>query len=138
MSREAQGVICYITTTTVASTNITLGEVVGFSGPQMSANVIDVTNLASTAKEKLVGVYDGGNLTLNLNCMATDSGQQKAREVLASRSKSALIIQLSGSTTTHKIALEGYVSGLGITGAVDGKLAADLTFAISGGVSWSN
>ena len=137
MAKESQGIISYLTTTTVMSTAITLGEVVGFSGPSLGANVIDVTNLGSTAKEKLVGVYDGGQITLNVNCLVTDSGQTKAREMLAARTKGSLMLQLSTAATTQKMNLEGYVTGLNITGAVDNKLAADITFTISGGVSFS-
>jgi hypothetical protein len=137
MAKESQGIIAYIATTTVVSTNIAVGEVVGFSGPSLTANVIDVTNLGSTAKEKLVGVYDGGQITLNCNCLVTDSGQTKAREMLAARTKGSLMIQLSSAATTQKINLEGFVVGLNITGAVDAKLAADLTWAVTGGASFS-
>ena len=98
MAKESQGIIAYWSTTTAAATaagNV-VGEVVGFSGPAMTNSVIDVTNLQSTAKEKLVGVYDAGNITLNVNCLVTDGGQQKARECLAARTKGCLLLQLSG------------------------------------------
>ena len=82
MAKESQGIIAYISTTTAISTNTVLGEVVGFSGPGLTANPIDVTNLTATAKEKLIGVYDGGQLTLNVNAVVTDAGQTKAREMI--------------------------------------------------------
>lgn len=137
MAKESQGIISYISTTTAESTNTILGEVVGFNGPSLSANVIDVTNLVSTAKEKLIGVYDGGQITLNVNMVVTDAGQTKAREMMAARTKGNLMLQLATAATTQKFALKGYISGLTVTGSVDNKLAGDITFAISGGVSWS-
>ncbi len=137
MAKESQGIIAYISTTTAISTNTVLGEVVGFSGPGLTANPIDVTNLTATAKEKLIGVYDGGQLTLNVNAVVTDAGQTKAREMIAARTKGNVMLQLSTAATTQKIAVKGYVSGLNFTGSVDNKLAGDITIAISGGVSIS-
>lgn len=137
MAKEAQGVIAYIATSTVVSTAIKLGEVTGFSGPSMTAAVIDVTTLESTAKEKLIGLYDGGQITFNLNCLVTDSGQTKARESMVQRTKCSVLVQLSTAATTQKIGLEGYVSALSFAGSVDNKLSGDMTFAISGGASFS-
>lgn len=139
MAKESQGIICYWATVTVVATaagNV-VGEVVGFSGPGMSASPIDVTNLTSTAKEKLIGVYDGGQITMNVNMLVTDGGQTLLRQSMAQRTKGVLLVQLSTAATTQKFAVEGYVSGINITGSVDNKLAGDITIAISGGVSFS-
>ena len=43
----------------------TIPNVVSFQGPGGQASVIDVTNLASTAKEKRVGLRDEGQLSLS-------------------------------------------------------------------------
>ena len=71
MAFEAQGTeFFWSTNTTVASTSTScmIGEITDFSGPGGQAAVIDVTNLNSTAKEKLVGLRDEGQLSLSLNC----------------------------------------------------------------------
>lgn len=138
MPKQSQGIISYISTTTAVATaaaNV-VGEVVGFNLGE-SANIIDVTNLQSTAKEKLPGLYDGGEITFNVNMLVTDGGQTKAREMLAARTKGCVMVQLSTAATSQKLAAKGYVTGLSISGAVDNKLSGDLSFAISGGVSWS-
>lgn len=137
MAKESQGIISYIATTTVASTNIALGEVVGFSGPSLTGNLIDVTHLQSTAKEKIPGLHDAGQITFNVNCLVTDDGQTKAREMLAARTKGSVLVQLSTAATTQQFTCSGYVTGLNITGSVDNKLAADITFAITEGVTWA-
>jgi len=56
MAIESQGAIFYWSTTTAASTSTShaVAEVVGFNGPTGSANVIDVSHLGSTAREKLI------------------------------------------------------------------------------------
>ena len=139
MALNSQGVICYWSTTTAsasAADNV-IGEVVGFSGPGMSAAVIDVTHLLSTAKEKLVGVYDGGQITINVNFTVTNNGQGKLRKSLANRIKGNLLIQLSTDTTGEKSVTKGYVSGLNMSGGIDKQITGDFTIAVSGGVSWS-
>lgn len=136
MAKQSQGIISYIATTTEAATTTKLGEVVGFNMGENAA-IIDVTNLESTAKEKLPGLYDGGQCVFNLNMLVTDDGQTKAREMLAARTLGAILVQLSTAATTQKFTAKGYVTGLTITGAVDNKLAGDFTFAITKGVSWS-
>ena len=135
----SQGVICYWSTTTANATNSSniVGEVVGWSGPGMSAAVIDVTNLISTAKEKLVGVYDGGQITVSVNVAVTNDGQRLLRECLAARTKGSLLIQLSTDTTGEKCSVKGYVSGLNMSGGLDKQITGDFTIAVSGGVSWS-
>ena len=139
MAKESQGIIAYWATTTTyatAAANV-VGEVMGFSGPGMNVNVIDVTHLQSTAKEKMIGLYDGGDITLNVNCVVTDDGQTKLRECLAARTKGSLLLQLITAATSQKIGVEGYCTGLSITGAVDNVLKSDVTIAVTGGVSFS-
>ena len=143
MAKESQGIIAYWSTVTLASGSVVssvanaIGEVVGWAGPSMSAAVIDVTDLQSTAKEKLVGVYDGGQVTFNVNMLVTDTGQTKLRESFASGVRGSCLIQLSTVTTGQGIHMKGYVTGLNITGSVDNKLAGDFTLAIHGGASFS-
>ena len=141
MAKESQLIVFYWATVTAASATAiiaagnAIGEVVGFSGPNMTANPIDVTNLTSTAKEKLIGVYDGGQVTLNLNAVVTDTGQTKIRESLAGRHKGACVIRLSSAATTQQIHFDGSISAWNITGSVDNKLAGDVTISITGGVN---
>ena len=140
MAKESQLIIIYWSTVTAANASAIItagnpiGEVVGFSGPNMTANPIDVTNLTSTAKEKLIGVYDGGQITLNLNAVVTDDGQTKIRESLAGRHKGACVIRLSASVTSQQIMFDGSISAFNITGSVDNKLAGDVTISITGPV----
>ncbi len=141
MAKDSMSVVAYWATVTVEATLAAneIGEVVGFSGPSLSAAVIDVTTLKSTAKEKLVGIYDGGQVTLNMNWdSCVDDGRKLLRKSIAGRIKGRLALFLNGSADTQKIGLEGYVSGLSITGSVDNKLAGDVTIAISGGACFTS
>lgn len=137
MAKESQGIISYISTTTAASTNNVLGEVVSFNGPSMNNSVIGVTHLGSTAKKKLPGVYDGGQLAFGVNALVTDIGQTKAREMLVARTKGAILIQIGGTVTSQKLTCKGYMTGINFAGAVDAALTGDIAFEIDGGVSFS-
>lgn len=139
MAQGAQGVVCYWATATANASGATnvVGELTGFSGPSMTAAVIDVTTLQSTAKEKIVGVYDGGQITLNINFEVTNDNQRMMRECMVARTKGRLQIQLSTASTAKQISCKGYVSGMNITGSVDNKLAGDITLAITGGASFT-
>ena len=140
MAKESQGVVCFLATASAQATSVAanqVAEVVGFSGPSESGAVIDVTDLTATAKTKLVGVYDGGQVTLNMNFNVTATSHMKIREMLSARTLGNLMIQLSSATTTQKIAMKGYVTGFNVTGSVDNKIASDMTFSISGGVTFT-
>jgi len=139
MAQGSQGVVCYWATATANASGATnvVGELVGFSGPSMTAAVIDVTTLAATAKEKVVGVYDGGQITLNINYEVTNDNQRMLRECMVGRTKGRLQIQFSTATTAKQISCKAFVSGINITGAVDNKLAGDVTLAITGGASFT-
>ena len=140
MAKESQGVWAFIATASAQATSEAanlVAEVVGFSGPSMTGAVIDVTDLSATAKTKLVGVYDGGQVTLNMNFSATATSHMKIREMLAARTLGNVMLQLSTATTSQKIAMKGYVTGYNVTGSVDNKIASDMTFSISGGVTYT-
>jgi hypothetical protein len=139
MPKESQGIITYWSTTSVTATaaaNV-VSEVLSFSGPAPSANIIDVTNLQSTAKEKMIGLYDGGQITINTNFLVTDAGQTKMRECLAGRVQGNLMLQLSTVSTSQYMAMMGYVTGFNVAGAVDNVLRADYTITITKGVTYS-
>lgn len=139
MPKESQGIITYWSTTSVTATaagNV-VSEVLSFTGPAPSANVIDVTNLQSTAKEKMIGLYDGGQITINTNFLVTDAGQTKLRECLAARTQGNLMIQLSTASTSQYMAMMAYCTGFSVSGAVDNVLKADYTITVDKGVTYS-
>lgn len=136
MAIESQGAFLYISTTTSLSTVTTVGQVTGFNGPTGSANVIDVTHLQSTAKEKMIGLRDEGQITLDLNCVPGDSGQVKLREMRAARTQGNWAIKLNDTAITM-LNGHGYVSGFAVSGSVDNKVNLSVTIEISGAVTWS-
>lgn len=113
-----------------------VGEVVSFSGPGGQANVIDVTHLGSTRREKMMGIPDEGQLTLEMNLVPGDAGQDK---LIASRTDRTLdtgrlfLTDDSGTILTF----DAYCTQFSVAGAVDDKIQASATLEITDEVNWS-
>lgn len=76
---NAKGTVVSIGTTAAdpsGDTFTAIGEVLSWDGPGGSASLIDVSHLQSTAKEKRKGLRDSGQVTMNVNCIFGDAGQQ--------------------------------------------------------------
>ena len=144
MAFEAQGTqFFWSTNATVASTSTScmIGEITDFSGPGGQANVIDVTNLNSTAKEKLVGLRDEGQLSLSLNFNYSDTAQAAIVTDRAARTKRKCVIKFNDSTDDTiktKALFDAYCLGFSISGAVDNKVSANAVIEITGAVTYTN
>ncbi len=145
MAIESQGTVIYwssagSTSASTAAANA-IGEVVGFNGPSGSANVIDITHLGSTAKEKMVGLRDEGQLTMDVNFVPTDAVQTRLRTDRANRSLRKCVIKLNDNTTdaaTTKIIFDAYCSGFSAQGAVDQAMKGSITLEIAGACTYSS
>jgi len=116
-----------------------IGEVNDFSGPGGGAAVIDITHLQSTAKQKLIGLRDEGQLTMSVNYNATDAGQVGLKNDRAARRKGLFDILFTDALITStsypsRSWFEAYCLLHQITGAVDDKISASLTLEITGPV----
>lgn len=144
MAFESQGTEFFWGDTTVlstASTNL-VGEIKSISGPSGSAGVIDITHLGSAAKEKMIGLPDEGQITLECNLLTsgTDNAQMKMKNDRAARTLKSFIIRLNdNSSVTARMRLKGtgYCTGYSISGGVDDVVKASITIEISGALTWA-
>lgn len=118
-----------------------IGQVTAFNGPSGSANVIDITNLGSTAKEKIIGIRDEGQVSLDVIWDTNATALQIAmKDDRASRTKRIFDIvltdALSTNATSQNSALyyNAFVTGLSMTGAVDDVIKATFTQEITSAV----
>jgi len=114
----------------------TVGQVVSFSGPSGSAAVIDVTNLSSTAKEKLMGLHDEGQISLEMNLDPADTAQMGLKTDRSNRTLRNFTLTLTDSPATV-LSFSGYVLNFNIGGSVDAVITASVTIEIDGAVTWS-
>ena len=114
----------------------TIGEVIHFQGPGGNAKIIDVTSLDSTTIEKLAGLPDEGQLTLECNLVPADVAQKGLRTDRAARTKRNFKITLTDAAPTV-LTFSAYVLNFSVTGQSNDKLTVSVTLEISGPVTWT-
>lgn len=129
---ESQGTTFSIDTSdTSTPTWVAIGGFKDFNGFGGSAAVIDATTLSSTAKEKLMGLQDFGQFSINFNHDDADAGQVALVAARATRAKTKFKLTLSDTTT---YTFSGFVTTKSLSGAVDSLNGGSATIEISGGV----
>jgi hypothetical protein len=116
-----------------------IGEVVSINALTGAAAVIDVTNLQSTAKEKMMGLRDEGQVTFDMFMNATATAQQGLFDDMKDRKKTRFHIALTDGTGAEKptvIAFGGYVMSAPITAAADNAIKRNVTIEIASAVDW--
>ena len=109
-------------------------EVKTFNGPGGSAQVIDVTDLSSSAMEKLMGLADEGQLGFQINYIPANTYHAALRTARDNRTLTnfKMIFPDTGETTWTFTA---YVTGFSVSGGVNGAILADVTLEITGAIS---
>jgi hypothetical protein len=118
--------------TLTPQTYTALGEVIDFDGPGGSASVIDTTHLASSAREKMIGLRDEGQFTFSLNAAFDDTGQQAFRASREDRTLKSYKVTYPDGTVQS---FDGYALEFSTSGGVDDKLNASATIEITGEVT---
>lgn len=122
---------------TSESPALEIAGVVGFNGPDGSAQVIDATHLRSTAKEKKIGLRDEGSLSLELNYLPKDPGQAALQAARTANTKVSIRITLTDDSPATTATFDAYVPDFQIKGGVDEKVSATCKMEITGAVTWS-
>ena len=115
-------------------------EVVSWTGPAETASQIEVTSLQSPAKEFISGLRDGGEVTLELNFIPSDAGQQGLRTDLSSGTTRNFELVLPDNTVDADrttIEFAAIVTSFQIQGGVDAAVKASCTLKISGEATYT-
>lgn len=129
----AQGSTLEIDDAIPGTADTAISNVVSFTGFDGEASELDITNLDSTAKEKLAGLQDFGNFSFEMHPDYSDSGQDALRAAQASGALKTFQLTLSDATT---IDFTGVVKNAqAVTGGVDAPLAGSCTISISGAIT---
>jgi len=125
------------TGTGTGATYTAIGNVKSISDMESgSASEIDVTNLASTAKEFRLGLVDNGSISLAMDHANADAGQVvlQARR-LDGAAVNMKVILPSGTTPTASFS--ALVKKFSKSAAVDGVVGASCDIRINGAVTWA-
>lgn len=101
-----------------------------------SASEIDVTNLASTAKEKRLGLVDNGGFSLGIHHSNADPGQAA---LTARRADGAAVNMkvILPSGTTPTASFSALVKKFSKNAAVDGVVEGTVDITVNGAITWA-
>jgi hypothetical protein len=101
-----------------------------------SASEIDVTNLASTAKEKRLGLVDNGGFSLGIHHSNADPGQAA---LTARRADGAAVNMkvILPSGTTPTASFSALIKKFSKNAAVDGVVEGRVDVTVNGAITWA-
>ncbi len=124
-----------------ASTEVftTIAEVTGFSGPTTESAEIEVTTLASAAKEFIAGLADNGEVTLEVNAVPNDAQHRQIRaDILEGTTRNYQIDfndKKSSQTTSTTYTFAAFAKSFPFSAAADDKLSGTITLRITGAIT---
>lgn len=113
-----------------------IGEVRSITGPGGSASVIDVTNLSSVAKEKMMGLADEGQVTFEIYYIPTDTQHAALRAARAARTLVNFELSYADSPPTVD-SFSAYITSMSINNQLDSAVTASITLEVTGAVTTS-
>lgn len=136
----AQGTT-FSTDTVGGSTPIVIAGVKSVSGiGSGKASEIDVTTLASTAKEFRMGLQDFGTVTLNINWNLDDAGQIALYNAMDGQIPQQFIVTLPATnpTVTKNVwTAVVYVLSMEVSADADSVAMGTVTLRVTGEPAWS-
>jgi hypothetical protein len=108
-------------------------EVTSITGPDGSANLIDVTHLRSTAKEYLQGIPDWGKLSLDCNFTA-ETQQMALRDMYRNQAvaKAFELMIPDDAGGYHQFAFDAVCLSWQLASPTDGKVGLTISLQITG------
>ena len=112
----------------------TVGEVISISGPNFERATVDTTNLGTTSARTFVaGMFDPGEITLELNFDNNDAGQVLIEAAVASGAENGWVIefaQLTDETDTLTFSGTCIVQSFSNNVAMDEAETASVTLKV--------
>lgn len=120
---------------TLISGGNTIGELVDISGPNETADDIDVTSFDSDDqyREYVRGLIDGGDVSISANGYYDNYSTAKAlfNSTTTTTPYTNTISIVNGDIVEH-ITYSGYINSLGISNAVGDKMTMEVGYKVSG------
>ena len=133
---ESQGVKLAYSDGSSPSSFTNIGNITDFQGPGGQAAVIDVSNLDSIMREKLMGLPDEGQFSFNVNLDPDNASHQALRNARANRTRLEFRLTLTDATPATGVFF-AYVLSFNLSGGVDQAVKAAITLEIDGAVAWN-
>lgn len=114
---------------------VTIPDVVSINGPSGSATVIDASDLSSTAREKVMGLMDEGQVTLEAHYLPDNAVHEFLRAMRAAKALGSFRITFTDSAPATTFTFNAYVTGFAVAAGVDQLVNVSITLEISGSVT---
>lgn len=134
-AHSAQGMTIHISSSVSPDSFVAIPDVVGIDGPSGSATIIDATDLDSTAREKVMGLMDEGQVTLNINYRPDQTAHELLRAQRAAKALCLFKITFTDSAPATTYTFSAYVTGFNVSGSVDNLVKASVTIEITGPIT---
>lgn len=109
-----------------------IAEVTDLKGPGMKVDAIEATGYDSDgAKEYIGGLLDGGEVSLELNFVPTDTGHVALRTAFMAKNVGDYQIVFPDTPST-KWSFQALITGFELATPVDDKVTATVTLQITG------
>lgn len=117
----------------------TIAELTNISGPTETAGQIDATNFDSEAMEYIAALPDNGEVTAEMNFIASDEQQQGLRaDLRAGTLRNFKIVLPDHATSPTTVAFSAIVTKAPeIAGSVNAVLRGSMTLKVSGRATWT-
>ena len=132
---SAQGVTIAVATGSPNDYSNTIPEVSSINGPSGSATVIDATDLSSTAREKVMGLMDEGQVQLEINYLPDNAVHEFLRAARANKTLCSFRIAFTDGAPVTTFTFSGYVTGFAVTAQVDQLIKVSVTIEVTGSVT---
>ena len=133
---ESQGTVLKVGNDASPEVFTAIGEIKEIGGPSGSAPVIDVSNLSSTKREKIMGLPDEGQVSMSLNYDPDDVQQTALRTARTNRTAKNFKIETSDSPV-DTISFVAYVLEFSLGFAVDEVVSLAITLEITNEVTFA-
>lgn len=111
----------------------TIGEISDLNGPSEMAATLDASNFDSDKKEYILGLGDGGEVTLTMNFVGSDAQQQGLYDDYDNGTRRNFQIVLPDTTTFTIPAL--VTKPPSIKAGTDAVIKADVTLKVTGDIT---
>lgn len=133
-AKTAQGVKLAMGDTNSPINYTNIAEVMNISGPGGSGQVIDVTDLDSSAREKVMGLPDEGQVTFDINFIADDTQHLALHTARANQTLKPFKLTFTDDSATEWT-FNGYVINFTVNNAVDEVTKASITLEVTGAIT---
>jgi hypothetical protein len=122
-----------------SETFTTIAEVTNIKGPSEKAPQLDATSFDSTAMEYIAGLVDAGDLTFDVNFVASDVQQQALRtDLRAGTKRNFKLILADHPTTPTTVTFAAIItSAPELAGSVNQVLKGSCSVKITGLSTWT-